>query len=101
MSSDTTTLIKTIPDNFTAITPWIISSSSEKMIQFMEAAFGAQEVPNARITNEEGIIIHTVVKIGSAMVLLFDAREGWGPTPSFLNLYVDDIESVLAKSKDT
>ena len=30
--------------------------------------------------------------------MLFDSREGWPPTPSFLNLYVEDIEGVHQKS---
>lgn len=25
------------------------------------------------------------------MVMLFDSREGWAPTPAFLNLYVEDV----------
>ncbi len=32
-----------------------------------------------------GVIINVVVKIGNAMVKLFDSREGWAPTPSFLS----------------
>ena len=30
--------------------------------------------------------------------MLFDSREGWPPTPSFLNLYVEDVEEVYQKS---
>lgn len=90
--------VKTIPDQYTAVTPWIISASSAGMIQFMEAAFAAQEVPNSRITNEAGVIIHAVVRLGDAMILLFDGREGWSPTPSFLNLYVEDVEQAYQKA---
>jgi PhnB protein len=32
------------------------------------------------------------------MIMLFDSREGWAPTPSFLNLYVEDIEDTYQKS---
>jgi len=90
--------IKRIPDHYTAVTPWIISPSSAKLIEFLEAAFGAQEIPNSRIVNADGIIIHVVVKIGDAMVMLFDARAGWAPTPVFLNLYVEDIEATSQKA---
>jgi PhnB protein len=38
------------------------------------------------------------VKIGDALIMLFDSREGWAPTPSFLNLYVEDIEGTYQKS---
>ena len=90
--------IKTVPEHYTSVTPWIISPSSAKLIEFLVSAFEAKEIPNSRITNEAGIIIHVVVKIGNALVMLFDSRYGWAPTPSFLNLYVEDIEEVYQKS---
>ena len=87
--------IKIIPNGYTAVTPWIISPSSANLIEFLKTAFEAEEVPNSRITNEDGVIIHAVVKIGDALVMLFDARQGWAPTPSFLNLYVKDAEQTF------
>lgn len=85
--------IKTTPEGYTSVTPWIISPSTTRQIEFLKAVFNAEEIPNSRITNAEGVIIHVVVKIGDAMVMLFDARDGWGPTPGFLNFYVDDVET--------
>jgi len=90
--------IKTVPENYTSVTPWIISRSSADLIGFLQAAFDAEEIPNSRIVNEDGVIIHVVVKIGNALVMLFDAREGWAPTPSFLNLYVEDIKTTYQKA---
>jgi len=90
--------IKPVPDNYTTVTPWIISPDTAHLIQFLTAAFDAEEIPNSRIVNADGIIIHVVVKIGDALVMLFDSREGWGPTPAFLNLYVEDIGKTYQKS---
>jgi len=87
-----------VPDHYTTVTPWIISPSSARLIEFLTTAFDAQEVPHSRITNEQGAIIHVVVKIGDALVMLFDSREGWPPSPAFLNLYVSDVEDVYQKS---
>ncbi|QHS59945.1 VOC family protein [Chitinophaga agri] len=84
--------ISTVPAGYTAVTPWIISPDTDKMIAFLTAVFDGEEVPNSRITRDDGKIIHVVVRIGDAMVMLFDAREGWGATPTFLNLYVKDVE---------
>ncbi len=86
------------PKGYTSVTPWIISPSSEKLIEFLQDAFSAEEIPNSRITNENGLIIHVVVKIGDAHVMLFDAREDWAPTPTFLNLYVTDIERTYRRA---
>ncbi|OKS88625.1 VOC family protein [Mucilaginibacter polytrichastri] len=90
--------LNTVPEHYTTVTPWIISPSSAKLIEFLKVAFAAEEIPHSRITNEEGAIIHVVVKIGDALIMLFDSREGWPPTPSFLNLYVEDVEAVYQKS---
>lgn len=92
--------IKPVPEHFTSVTPWIISSSSGELIKFLKSAFEAEEIPNSRILNSEGLVIHVVVKIGNAMIMLFDSRKGWPPSPSFLNLYVKDIEQTYQKSLD-
>ena len=87
--------IKFIPNGYIAVTPWIISPSSANLIDFLKIAFEAEEVPNSRITNEDGIIIHAVVKISDAFLMLFDSRDGWPPTPGFLNLYVKNVEQTF------
>ena len=90
--------IEIVPANFTSVTPWIVSSSTSKMIDFLTTAFEAEEIPHSRIENKEGVVINAVVKIGTAMVMLFDSREGWSPTPSLLNMYVEDVEKVYRAS---
>ncbi|SCC07063.1 PhnB protein [Chitinophaga costaii] len=86
MQNNETQKIKTVPDNYTSITPWIKSPSSANLILFSQGAFNAEEIPNSRIINEEGKLIHAVVSKGNAFVMLFDAREDRAPTPAFLNL---------------
>ncbi|MDN3581348.1 VOC family protein [Mucilaginibacter flavus] len=98
MRSNNIPQIKIIPDNYTSVTPWIISPSSAKLMEFLKAAFDAEEIPNSRIMNAGDAIIHVVVKIGNARIMLFDSRSGWGSTPAFLNLYVDDVELVYQKA---
>jgi uncharacterized glyoxalase superfamily protein PhnB len=97
MSKEATKAIKRTPEGYTSITPWLISQSSEKLIKFLEGAFGAEEVPNSKIKNADGVVIHVVVKIGDAMLMLFDSRKGWAPSPGFLNLYVEDINETYGK----
>lgn len=49
--------IKTVPEHYTSVMPWLISASSADLIEFLKAAFEAEEIPNSRITNENGVII--------------------------------------------
>lgn len=90
--------IATVPEGYTSLTPWIVSANTAAQIEFLQKAFNAIEIPNSRITNDEGIIIHAVVRIGNAMVMLFDTRKGWGPTPALLNLYVEDVENTFQQA---
>lgn len=98
MSDQKTQQISIVPNGYTAVTPWIISPSSADLIKFLTAAFGAEEVANSRITNEDGCIIHVVLKIGDALVMLFDARKDWPSTPAYLNLYVENVEEAYRKA---
>lgn len=86
------------PEHFSVVTPWLISPSTTRLLAFLHAAFGAEEVPNSRITDEAGVVIHAVVRLGDATLQLFDARPGWPPTPSFLNLYVADVVGTHQKA---
>lgn len=98
MSDHKSQQISVVPKGYTAVTPWIISPSSADLIRFLGAAFGAEEVTNSRITNEDGIIIHVVLKIGDALVMLFDARKDWPSSPAYLNLYVADVEAAYQRA---
>jgi PhnB protein len=89
---------KVVPDHYTAVTPWLVSPSSAQLIDFMHAAFGAEELPNSRLTDQSGVIIHAVVRLGDAMLQLFDSRSGWGPTPSLLNVYVEDVAQTYQRA---
>ncbi len=84
--------VRPIPEGYTAVTPWIISRDTARLLAFVEAAFGAEEL--ARIPNEDGSIGHAEFRIGDAIVMGFDARPDWPDTPAFLRLYVDDGDAV-------
>jgi PhnB protein len=85
--------VKKIPEGYTAVTPWIISPDSARLIAFLENAFRAEEIPGSRMLTPEGKIAHVEVKIDDAMVMLFDAAKSWPPTPAFVRLYVDNCET--------
>ncbi|HMJ70456.1 MAG TPA: VOC family protein [Cyclobacteriaceae bacterium] len=85
--------VKKIPEGYTAVTPWIISPNSARVISFMQNAFGAEEIPGSRTLSPEGKIVHVEVKVGDAVVMLFDSAGSWPSTPAFIRLFVDNCES--------
>jgi uncharacterized glyoxalase superfamily protein PhnB len=81
-----------VPDGYTTVTPWLISRDTARLIDYVKEAFAAEEV--SRLTSPQGRIEHAEVRIGDAMVMMFDAGPGWPPTPGFLRLYVPDADEV-------
>ncbi|MBM3507733.1 MAG: VOC family protein [Alphaproteobacteria bacterium] len=88
--------IKPIPDGYTSVTPWIIGEDTAGLMEFLKVAFDAEE--EGLINGPDGRISHAEMRIGNAMVMMFDAPEGWPPTPGFLRLYVEDVEATLQRA---
>ncbi|MED4752359.1 hypothetical protein [Brevibacillus choshinensis] len=51
-----------------------------------------------RVYNEDGTIGHAEVRIGDSVVMMFDAKEEWPDTPSFLRLYFEDGDAVYQQA---
>ena len=84
--------VKPIPEGYTTVTPWIISRDTAKVIDYLREAFGAIEL--GRVIDARGVIGHAEVRIGDAVVMLFDGDPSWPATPAFLRLYVEDARAV-------
>jgi uncharacterized glyoxalase superfamily protein PhnB len=67
-----------------------------KLIDFMKAAFGAQEI--VRMLQPDGSIGHTEMRIGDSMVMLGEARDQWKAMPTTLYLYLENVDAVYARA---
>lgn len=73
--------IRPVPEGYRVVTAWIIPRDTAGLLDFVEEAFGAEEI--ARVPNEDGTIGHAEFRIGDSIAMAFDAREGWPDTPGF------------------
>jgi PhnB protein len=89
------TNIRPVPEGYTTVTPWIIGRDTAGLLDFLRAAFGAEEL--ARIQLPDGSIGHAEVRIGDAVVMAFDMPD-WPGTPAFLRLYLPDGDAVFARA---
>jgi PhnB protein len=87
---------KNPPQGYTTITPWIIGQDTAGLMDWLMRAFDAVEV--SRLVGPDGRIGHAEMRIGDAMVMMFDARPHWPSTPAFLRLYVDDADKVFEQA---
>jgi uncharacterized glyoxalase superfamily protein PhnB len=90
------TPIDTIPTGYGTVTPWIISTTAAGLIAFLERAFDGDLI--GRVDNPDGMIGHAKVKIGTSIVMTFDGKPEWEPTPAFLRLYLPHAEATFRKA---
>ena len=84
--------VKPVPEGYTTVTPWIISRDTVQLIDYLKRAFDAEEL--SCLVDEAGVVGHAEVRIGDSVVMMFDAKPDWPPTPGFIRLYVEDADAV-------
>lgn len=89
------------PAGYTAVTPWIIGDDTDGLIKFIKTAFGGEELarvpaPPGSLAHKDNGIAHAEVKVGDAILMMFDRPFGWPATPAFIRLYVGDADDAFA-----
>jgi uncharacterized glyoxalase superfamily protein PhnB len=88
-----------LPEGYNTINPFIITEGASKFTKFLEEVFGAKERKEAQTIDTDGLLLHSELEIGNSVVMVADRKEGWPPTPSLLQVYVDDLEKTLRRAQ--
>lgn len=89
--------VKPIPDGFHTITPYLVVDGAEKLIDFMQKAFGAKH-DHEPTMRPDGTLMHATLKIGDSTLMLSDASEHAQATQVMLYLYVPDVDAAYQKA---
>jgi PhnB protein len=84
------------PAGYTTVAPWIGTSDTGKLLDFISAAFDGEEL--ARVPLEDGSIGHAEIRVGGTVILAFDRRADWPETPSMLRVFVDDADATMERA---
>lgn len=90
---------RTVPfkrPGFRTITPYILVPGASQFIDFLKAAFGAEE--RGRVPLPDGKIMHAEVKLGDSMIELSDGNDQYAPSPVTIHLTVPDPEVAHRKA---
>lgn len=87
--------LQPVPAGYHTVTPWIIAKGASGLVSFIKKVFDGKETEGSRVLNANGLIDHVEVLIGDSVIMLFDRRQDWPETPSFLRVYVEDAEAVI------
>jgi PhnB protein len=85
-----------IPEGLRSITPYLVVRGAAALIDFMKAAFGAEE--RQRVPGPDGTIMHASVRVGDSVIELGDGGPVWPARPAALHLYVPDADAVYARA---
>jgi PhnB protein len=91
------------PDTMQMVSAHLTVRDAAKAIEFYSRAFGAEELYRTQLPN--GQVMHAEVKLGRSVLMLAEemAQRPRGPdekvgTPIALHLYVDDVDSAVARA---
>lgn len=89
--------VKSIPDGYHTVTPYLTVRNAPKVIEFLKQAFGAKLSHDA-IKRPDGSIMHAQVAIGDSCVMIAEESEMAKATLSTLYIYVADVDSVYRQA---
>jgi uncharacterized glyoxalase superfamily protein PhnB len=80
------------PPGYTTVSPYLIVAGAAQTIEFLVRVFGAVEL--RRFPDSAGKLMHAEVRIGDGVLMLADGGEGWPPIPSYVHIYVPDVDAM-------
>ena len=98
--------IKSIPDGYHSVTPYLSIKGAAEAIEFYKRAFSATEL--FRLVAPNGEIGHAEIKIGDSPIMLADPCEegafrnpqSLGGSSVGLHVYVDDVDALFVQAVD-
>jgi PhnB protein len=96
--------VKTIPEGYHSVTPYLIVSGASDAIEFYKKAFGAVELMRMPAPGEK--IGHAEIKIGDSPIMLADefpemghkSPQTLGGSPVSIMIYVEDVDTVFNRA---
>lgn len=84
------------PSSYSTVSPYLIVDGASATISFLQTVFGAVEL--RRFPDENGKLMHSEVRIDDSVVMIADGGEGWPPVPSYVHVYVADVDATYGRA---
>ncbi len=78
------------PERYTDVSPYLVVPDIEALLDFLEAAFGAERLRLFR--HEDGSPMHAEARIGDSVVMMGQMPEG---APANVHVYVLDVRATF------
>jgi uncharacterized glyoxalase superfamily protein PhnB len=84
------------PATYNSVSPYLIVNGANGTIDFLISVFGAVEL--RRFPGPDGKLMHAEVRIDDTVVMLADSTEEWPPVPSYVHVYVRDVDATYKRA---
>ncbi len=84
------------PERYTTVSPYLIVSNCAGTIKFLQNVFGATLLRS--FTDADGRLMHAEVRLDDTVIMLADSTPEWPPIPSYVHVYVDDVDSIYSSA---
>lgn len=84
------------PTNYSTVSPYLIVDGASGTIDFLINVFGAVEL--RRFPDAAGKVMHAEVRIDDTIVMVADGADGWPPVPSYVHVYVGDVDATYKRA---
>jgi uncharacterized glyoxalase superfamily protein PhnB len=88
----------TTPTGFATVNPVLVVREPDGLIAFLREVFGGAEHPDVRTVDIDGLLLHAELEIGGVTLTIAERKPGWPFLPQLTQVYVDDVEAVLARA---
>jgi len=88
--------VKTRPEGYHTITPYLTVSGVSKLIDFLKQTFDATETE--RMDLPDGSVRHAEVKVGDSMIMMGEADDPANAQTAALYVYVDDVDATYRRA---
>jgi PhnB protein len=85
-----------VPRGMRTITPTLHVKGTDRLIEFIERAFGAEVLD--RTAAPDGTVMHAQLRIGEAVLELGEARGFVPAMPASIHYYVEDVDAAYARA---
>lgn len=86
------------PAGYSSVASYLVVDGAQRVIDFAKQAFGATEL--RRFDMPDGSIMHAEIRIDDTVVMIGDAGDPWPAFPSWLHVYVPDVDAAYRRALD-
>lgn len=84
------------PAGYTSLSPYLMVKGAQRVIDFLKQTFNATEL--RRFDGPDGTIMHAEVRIDDTVVMLSDGGGQYPPFPSWVHVYVSDVDAAYRRA---